>query len=122
MSDTTVTKLDAVSNAQPASLSTNMSIGVSLILLVISSLYIYITFRIMQTLWHVREIRNALQNVDSKALKQVLKDDSLISSVNECCDGGFLWLPLIGAGFNFIGAVGMGLMSVVATINAFRNK
>ena len=109
-------------NESPSNTLSNLSIGVSLFMLAMSFLFIYITFRILQTLLHLRDIRNSLQKVDATALRSVIKDESLINSINQCCDGGFLWLPLLGAGFNFIGAIGMGFMAVGATINSFSNN
>ncbi len=96
------------------------SIGASLFLLAFALLSLYLTFRIMQTLWHLRRVRNSLQEADPTAVKAVLKDNDLFDSVKECCDGGFLWFPLIGAGFNLVVSSIVAISAAATVISAIR--
>lgn len=94
----------------------------SIILFIIAGGLIYITFRIVQTLWHLRTIRNSLQEASVKEVNDFLEKEKLTNSIKECCDGAFLWPPLLGAGFNFLASLAIGVGAIAALVNAIRAK
>ena len=97
-----------------------LSITASAFLMLFALLYMYLMFRIMQTLWHVRKIRNTLQDSNIPEINQLMDKDGLTGSIKECCDGTFLWFPLLSAGFSFLLSAILSITSIVGLVRSVR--